>query len=533
MTKLQRNSSRTSFPLKPDRLLTLEYVIASPIVMAFSSCLTLVEDNSRIRIPLFNINQSLKEWKKHNREVARSGKRMMQALFSEGFGDTLEQMMMNNQGKTYSFDYASQMTRRSNLSRMTPTHFCGLSSDVGNALIAGADEQILGSPPIVKKCTLVPKTEPQTAIRNRRIQTLLMITSSGMEQLVAQLVSAVQLRVLFSKRNRGSTGPSNGSLTMRNSITPTHIQTRSLLNTVVNLFRSPSIPLQTTGWTPQLGWHNRNWNDQPSRSSAGIGFRAGVFVVHHFQHNQTSLELHCCHFLMLSRSSTEHGWIGLPSFCPADSISCFSERELFFTELDDIDLEQSPACAQLFQHAIFGIRMLLPSLRHVRESSPLFIHKSAVYRSLVALVKTDDPFDNALQDRAAQFLKSLEPKRDENLANRLITDLVPSSAGSASGFVDSVLILLSSPHSTIVEATISPIWSAVINIENSLKEWKKAGPEVSQSVKRMRQAVFSEGFEDTLEGLLKIGENANYGYVITQACLSSSQMLGLNVTRPQ
>ncbi|KAK2944864.1 hypothetical protein BLNAU_20207 [Blattamonas nauphoetae] len=30
-----------------------------------------------------------------------------------------------------------------------------------------------------------------------------------------------------------------------------------------------------------------NWNGQPSRSSAGIGFRTGVLVVHHFQHNQT------------------------------------------------------------------------------------------------------------------------------------------------------------------------------------------------------------------------------------------------------
>ncbi|KAK2958883.1 hypothetical protein BLNAU_6132 [Blattamonas nauphoetae] len=34
---------------------------------------------------------------------------------------------------------------------MTQTHFCGLCSDVGNVLIAGADEQILGSPPIVQK----------------------------------------------------------------------------------------------------------------------------------------------------------------------------------------------------------------------------------------------------------------------------------------------------------------------------------------------------------------------------------------------
>ncbi|KAK2961674.1 hypothetical protein BLNAU_3472 [Blattamonas nauphoetae] len=43
------------------------------------------------------------------------------------------------------------MKRRSRISRMTPTRFCGLSSDVGNSLIAGADEQILGWPPIVQK----------------------------------------------------------------------------------------------------------------------------------------------------------------------------------------------------------------------------------------------------------------------------------------------------------------------------------------------------------------------------------------------
>ncbi|KAK2943404.1 hypothetical protein BLNAU_21661 [Blattamonas nauphoetae] len=78
--------------------------------------------------------------------------------------------------------------------------------------------------------------------------------------------------------------------TMRNSITPTLLQTSSLLYTVVILVGSPSIPLQTTEWTPQLRWHNQNWNGQPSRSSAGIGFRTGVLVVHHFQHNQTKEE---------------------------------------------------------------------------------------------------------------------------------------------------------------------------------------------------------------------------------------------------
>ncbi|KAK2961659.1 hypothetical protein BLNAU_3457 [Blattamonas nauphoetae] len=84
-----------------------------------------------------------------------------------------------------------------------------------------------------------------------------------------------------------------------------------------------------------------------------------------------------------------------------------------------------------------------------------FEDKSAVYRSLVALVKAEYPFDNALQDRTVQFLKSLEPMWDAPLAEKLITDLIPSSPGSPSGFIDSIVILLSSPHSTIVATAFS------------------------------------------------------------------------------
>ncbi|KAK2942062.1 hypothetical protein BLNAU_23027 [Blattamonas nauphoetae] len=43
------------------------------------------------------------------------------------------------------------MTRRKCLSRMTPTHFRGLSFDVWNTLIADADEQSMRSPPLVLK----------------------------------------------------------------------------------------------------------------------------------------------------------------------------------------------------------------------------------------------------------------------------------------------------------------------------------------------------------------------------------------------
>ncbi|KAK2961672.1 hypothetical protein BLNAU_3470 [Blattamonas nauphoetae] len=97
-----------------------------------------------------------------------------------------------------------------------------------------------------------------------------------------------------------------------------------------------------------------------------------------------------------------------------------------------------------------------PFLNFDLKSKLSFEDKSVIYSSLVALVKAEYPLNNALEDKAAQFLKSLEPKwRDEQFANRLVADLVPSSAGSRSSFVESILTLLSSPHSIMVAATLS------------------------------------------------------------------------------
>ncbi|KAK2943452.1 hypothetical protein BLNAU_21635 [Blattamonas nauphoetae] len=218
------------------------------------------------------------------------------------------------------------------------------------------------------------------------------------------------------------------------------------------------------------------------------------------------------------------------------------------------------------------------------------------------------PFDNALQDKAARFLKRLEPTSGDgpDYAGKLMTDLVPSSDGSPSGFIDSVVILLSSPHSTVVRATMlflqniselgitatvdqfnhreiifqkvvlpssqfvsflisnrhmlsgnffrsfmfllttfnricplhrptlefvvaSPIvmgltrclsfseneirLSMTLNrINQSLGDWKEEGPEVAQSGKRMMEALFSEGFEDTLEQMLKHDKDGHPRY---------------------
>ncbi|KAK2942892.1 hypothetical protein BLNAU_22188 [Blattamonas nauphoetae] len=80
---------------------TLEFVLASPIEMAFSSYLSFIENDSALCLPLNDINYSLGEWTEEGQEVSQSGKRMMQALFSEGFEDTLEQKLLNDKNGKY------------------------------------------------------------------------------------------------------------------------------------------------------------------------------------------------------------------------------------------------------------------------------------------------------------------------------------------------------------------------------------------------------------------------------------------------
>ncbi|KAK2963010.1 hypothetical protein BLNAU_2033 [Blattamonas nauphoetae] len=69
-------------------------------------------------------------------------------------------------------------------------------------------------------------------------------------------------------------------------------------------------------------------------------------------------------------------------------------------------------------------RLQEPFLHYDANAKLSFDKKSTVYCSLVALVKAEYPFDNALQDKAARFLKDLEPRNGQYDATaKLITDL--------------------------------------------------------------------------------------------------------------
>ncbi|KAK2941922.1 hypothetical protein BLNAU_23158 [Blattamonas nauphoetae] len=84
------------FQMGPFHRPTLKFVLSSPIVMGLTSCLSLANRDFDVWSILAHIAQPLSFWTRGSAEVTQSGKRMMQELFSEGFEDTLEQMLRNN-----------------------------------------------------------------------------------------------------------------------------------------------------------------------------------------------------------------------------------------------------------------------------------------------------------------------------------------------------------------------------------------------------------------------------------------------------
>ncbi|KAK2941928.1 hypothetical protein BLNAU_23164 [Blattamonas nauphoetae] len=72
----------------------LDFVLESPITFAVPSLLSSSDwETTQLGFVITN-DTSLPLWKKHSRKVVESGKQIFGSLFSEGYGDTLEQMML-------------------------------------------------------------------------------------------------------------------------------------------------------------------------------------------------------------------------------------------------------------------------------------------------------------------------------------------------------------------------------------------------------------------------------------------------------
>ncbi|KAK2957788.1 hypothetical protein BLNAU_7222 [Blattamonas nauphoetae] len=179
---------------------------------------------------------------------------------------------------------------------------------------------------------------------------------------------------------------------------------------------------------------------------------------------------------------------------------------------------KSPSTLNTFQE---------PFLNFDPKSELSFEEKSAIYCSLVALVETDYPFDNALQDRVVMFLKSLGPEWEEyELIAKLIRDLVPSSAGSPSGFVNSILTLLSSPHSTVVAAALFFLYQTTRAASSAIREGLVESDIVSKVLVTVQpQTLPIAGNEKIIAPLLII-----IAYCVDLASLSS--LVDLDLTTP-
>ncbi|KAK2942610.1 hypothetical protein BLNAU_22461 [Blattamonas nauphoetae] len=161
-----------------------------------------------------------------------------------------------------------------------------------------------------------------------------------------------------------------------------------------------------------------------------------------------------------------------------------------------------------------------------------FEDMSRIFNSLVVLVKAGYPFDNALEDRAAQFLESLEPEWDEqDLADKLVEELVL--------FFSRITFWLCGEycHSSVISPLDCGCRSVVVPRQNNVQlhqqkfdvEWKDEGQEGPIWETDNARSVF-EGFEDTLEQKLLNDTDEYDGLRVVDDCLNISKLLELNVS---
>ncbi|KAK2945467.1 putative serine/threonine protein kinase [Blattamonas nauphoetae] len=166
-----------------------------------------------------------------------------------------------------------------------------------------------------------------------------------------------------------------------------------------------------------------------------------------------------------------------------------------------------------------------------RDKELTFQDKSTLFYSLVALVKANYPFNETLQDRAFWFLKSLKPEwGDEDFSSKLFTlfRIGPFHAPTSEYILASPIMMTLS--NCLMFAELSPSFLyALSQMKYFLEKWKEEGPEVTKTVKRMMEALFSEGFEDTLEQMKRNNKDGQYGFTVAYYCHSISQLLGSNV----
>ncbi|KAK2944213.1 hypothetical protein BLNAU_20882 [Blattamonas nauphoetae] len=446
---------------------TLEYVLASPIAMAFSSCLSIVENDEHIVVSLLHIHCLVGACLTEGVEFVKCGKRMMQAL---------------------------------------------LSSDVGNAVIAGADEQILGSPPIVQKWialleTLLvylaemecaPHSHHSPAIHNlfepeeEPFLNIVHKSELSFEEksaIYCSLVSLVKEEYPFDK-----------------TLQDRAAQFLKILEPKLGEFHFPAKLVTDL---------------VPSSAGSPSGFVESIFILlssHHstvvvaalsFLH-QTAVE--SSRHLLCRLVESDLVTNVFTSIQPHTLIIPGNET-MFNRQVDIINFLANLALPRSLEE--LGITATVDTLNH-RE----MIFRKVVLPSseFVTFLISNRCFLNG--DVLSSFMSLLATLLRIGPFHRPTLEIVLTSP---------IVMAFSCCLSCVEDDSFK--WRRFTIFYFALQEWKRAGPEVSQSGIRMMQALFSEGFEDTLELMVIRNESGNYGRVLVNDYLNISQQLGLNAKR--
>ncbi|KAK2959575.1 hypothetical protein BLNAU_5353 [Blattamonas nauphoetae] len=131
-----------------------------------------------------------------------------------------------------------------------------------------------------------------------------------------------------------------------------------------------------------------------------------------------------------------------------------AERSMFVSSTDRTLMDtggQSIGCVKLVSNTL--LEYCSPFLIWSEDQPETVDEKAVVFQSLVATVKYQPAFDASLEAKAVKFLESVN-QDDEESADPLFTSLERTTDDSSSGFVQSIVVLISSTNCVIKTAAM-------------------------------------------------------------------------------
>ncbi|KAK2958144.1 hypothetical protein BLNAU_6848 [Blattamonas nauphoetae] len=124
----------------------------------------------------------------------------------------------------------------------------------------------------------------------------------------------------------------------------------------------------------------------------------------------------------------------------------------------DIRLGHSPDPCQ---------RHCIPFMNWSEKKRETHIEKAVVFRSFVATVKLQPALHDNLKAKAVKFLESVEPK-DKDSAKAFLNKFGRTTDESSTSFIQSILVLISSPNQIITSATMDMLQRLLQNCSTEI-----------------------------------------------------------------